>query len=765
MAVEQGRSGRRKTSSRFKALLMAGAGLAAMASSAWADTIETVVVTAEKRAEDVQTVPISLQVLTSDTLERSNITDVQELQFYTPSLSVSGVDTQSGTANFIIRGVGTSAQGIGVDPAVAVYVDGAYMARSSALLQDFLDLDRVEVLMGPQGTLYGRNATGGAINYISKLPTDTASLDVTANYGSYGGWGVRAIANGPISNDDHLLGRLVVMHHQTFDYSERLTTTAWHFPGNLFAKTTPTGADRFLSDNSWMARGTLSYDPSDRLHMDLSVDYVDNPDDQPFLFKPRVTTGRKIDLSFLFGPGIGAPTNNQNNVYKVYNDVTPIATYREFGTTAHVSYSFDDFDIKSITNFTEISNKRTFDADASEVPFVYGLSTEHSNWLSEELQFVSKDDGAFTWVGGLYFLHQQSHQDLETRFPLVNQILPSYGTQIIDPNIADNAYAAYAQGSYKVIEPLTLTAGVRFSYEQKFNVLRSSNEADFPFFSPIVLPQASVNQQYRAVTWHVGADYTVADDVFAYATISRGFKSGGYNDVVVSTGDQAPFKPENITDYEVGLKSTFPDLKLRANIGLFHYDYSNLQVNSLQPFAIIITNAATATANGLEAEIDWSPLENLTLTGNLALLDSSFDSFPTAQDPQHPIIGPGGVTLPNGASGNVLPNAPKFTSTLIADYRLPVDSIGAFWLRGEWRYTSKQYYDAFQSANLEQKGYNIVNVGAGWTSPNAMFDLSVHGKNIGSTKYLQWSLYSAQVGVLDLWAPPGTWLVKASVHL
>lgn len=695
-------------------------------SSVAADTsavLEEVVVTAERREANLQKVAIAVTALSEAELARSVIQSTVELQTLTPGLVIT---TNGPYGQPYVRGVGTDIINVGSDGSVAVHVDGIYQTRATASIQDFLDVARVEVLKGPQGTLYGRNATGGAINIYTNEPTYDFGAKVDLRIGNYNKREGDLVLNLPLSADRAAL-RVAVLGDSRDGFTD-----------NIHDHTTMDG------EGLWAYRAKLRLDPTDRLAVMVTANAT--RENSTRNLAPKVNGSLPSPAVDIFGAVI--PAGPRTVAYDTVNRLTRRLT----DESLRIRYDFGPVVLTSLTAHNDSEWQTRLDIDATDVDFTWDKVQEHSKATSEELQLASTPGQRIDWIAGLYYLHEDATQSL-------NIFFTPFGANVNYPDVNNvtRAQAIFGQATFHVLDRLRVTAGLRYSREKRtgtfHEVITDPNGILTGVPGGITLPFDSVGQQtWTAWTPKFALEYDLSPDVLAYISATRGFKSGGYN--LVGSGET--FAPEKIWSYEAGLKSTLLDRRLRVNLAAFYYDYNDLQVNRFNPATggatSTVTNAAAARIKGFEAEIQAALAKGLDLDASLALLDAKYGTFQTSNpDAVDPFA-------TQNLSGNTLPRAPKFTAGVGLQYRWPIAAKSSLTLRAEARYQSRVWFDQFNSAFVDQGSYTIANAYVTWTDASDRWQVQLYGRNLSDELYKQSVVRATSlIGTLDFWGPPRTY--------
>jgi iron complex outermembrane receptor protein len=676
-----------------------------------------IVVTAQKRAESVQDVPIAVTALGADTLQRRGETTVASIAAEVPNLNVT---EQIGQARITLRGIGVDNISTGAEGSIAFNQDGIFYSRSAAALASFYDVDRIEVLRGPQGTLYGRNATGGSVNIITNQPSSTPSGYVNLTAGNHERINSEGAINGPLGSD----------------VAGRLSFQTQHHDG--YGKNIVTGTD--IDDkSSWAVRGQLLFTPSSDLSMLVGGDYYrsnDRSNGYHYLGQGGETaTGAPIVPTGLLLGGF-VP----KDVHDIASPRDPQAKGEYYGGRIDIKYRVSD--IVSLRSLSAVRKSDTYlrtDISPTAVDLFPLTLAELSTQYSQEFQLnVETERNKF--VGGLYYLHEKIDGKLVAPFNLLAVGGPDLLTQgfFAGGILNTDAAAVYGQDTYSVTDALRLTLGARYSWEKK----KVNDQSDFDLSRPFsadnvpLTPHHIDDKTFTAFTPKVGIDFDLTTQAMLYASYSKGFKAGTYN-----LGNASPpLDPEKVDAVEAGLKTTLLDHRLRANIAAFYYNYKDLQVGKVQNLQLVLENAATATIYGLEAELTARPIEApllLTLTGSW--LHARFDRYITA-DQSRP--GGDGVTVDPDSGlpafnlhGKHLPQAPDYSINLGAEYT--IDRVfGAITLRGESQWVDRVYFSPFNRNVLSQPAYNLLNAFVDYQAPGEHWHATAYIRNISDKTVL-----------------------------
>lgn len=707
--------------------LISGVGLISIPASVTAQEdqefqIEEVVVTAERRSRSIQDVPIAITALRGDTLENLQITSTEDLSQYTPGLHIFAEAV--GSEVYTIRGIGRTNEDLSSDSGVAVFMDDIYIARQSAANLAFFDVERVEVLRGPQGTLYGKNASGGAINILTRKPTDEVSGWAALDYGNYDRLNIEGAVNGPLVKDK-LFARLAFVSRNRDGIYTNLTTGE---KGNNIDTEGVRGSLRYLASDDLEIIATVDWNNAEQEGVLKSV-IVDVPG-TPYILKDFFT----VDTF---------PTQEDNirSSRAGTNGEQGIETY---GGSLRVNNAFDNFDFSSITGYREESSFQLEDNDRAAERSAE-VSSEQSTWtFSQEFRFVSTGEGPLTWAGGAFWFHEEGTR-AQRRFsdffgpgglqgpgsPEVQQSITTHDTAI-----DTDALAVYGQASYAVNDILSVTGGLRYTWEEKAFSVDASAVPITPGGDPysLFIPNGDfttdVAESWDRLTPHVGLEARFSDDLLAYASYSHGFKSGGF-DGQPGGPNLEPFRHERVINYEAGLKASFLKNRLQTNLSVFYAEFKDLQQQGFSSTGLpITTNAADARVQGIELEIEARPTENFSISGGLSLLDTEYkDFFIEVFDPT--IQGGPPFRLVDKA-GERIGIIPKYSFNVRAQYSHPLDS-GARLNFGADLAGVSNTITVFNT--LWSDAYEVFNARIMWVSPDETWEAGVWVNNITDEEY------------------------------
>jgi iron complex outermembrane receptor protein len=665
--------------------------------------VEEITVTAERRRTSLQKTPIAVSAFTAKALEDRSIKDVQDLAQTAPGLNFNKV------SNFVqlsIRGISLEQINLGGEPGVALHQDGVYLARPFVADALFSDLERVEVLRGPQGTLYGRNATGGSVNLISNEPTDEASARLGLTVGNYSRIRVDAMANGRLA--EGVDARASFVFDKRDGYIENLVD----------------GSD--LDDSKvGSGRASVKFRLSPDATFLVTADYAKEDDTGPVFDVGRITGT---------APALGGRYDDDPRT--IYLDGPASNKRTNWGLLGRLVWEFEGATLTSLTAYRESEFHLQSDLDGTDFFLVNEDLNEKGKQFSQEIQLASNGTGPFQWLAGVYAFTEDGTLGYDFPIPLLG------ATIMFDATQDTTAFAAFGQATYAFDERFSITAGLRYSYEKK------KGHTDMVFIVP---SSVDVRDDWSALTPRLALNFQVTPNNLLYASVARGFKAGGIN---TGSVQEAAYDPEYIWSYEVGSKNRFWDGRFQLNLAAFFYKYTDLQVNQFAVGRTFITNAASAEGKGLEAEFVLKPFEGFTLDGTLTLLDTEFTDF-TTLDTFRPTLG-----LLN-LSGNELPRAPNFMLSLGAQYAFSLADGSTLTVRADYSHKDDYYYTPFNTEYARADAIDLLNARISYESADGAWQAAVFGRNLTDEVYTQTITVSGiNAGTIELYAPPFTWGVE-----
>ncbi|MGQ8364001.1 TonB-dependent receptor [Glaciecola sp. 1036] len=685
------------------------------------DELERIEVTARKSVESIQEVPVALTSVSASDLAENGISVINEIQQFSPNTTLQTSRGTNSTLTAFIRGVGQQDPLWGYEPGVGIYIDDVYIARPQGAVLDILDVERIEVLRGPQGTLYGKNTIGGAVKYVTKEMMGDMRFDIKATVGSFGQNDLKATGQMPLIEDKLYVGAgFATLNRDGF--------------GEYLQSALSNQNTENYNKELWTARLNLEYHASDDLFFRFGWD------------KTRDTSNAKGGYRLL--PSLLTDAPVPDSVFDSYTSLPTDNLVELEGYSFMARYDVtDDLELKYVASKREGYSPTNIDFDNTaavifDVPAIY---TDDNT--THELQ-ANFDNGNFNFVSGLYYYDGES-------CGMFNAILERFGQSLLLPGLTretagcnnSESWAAYAQTSFDITDKLSMTLGARYTDEEKvarvdngvvfYTVYPESGwvpgyvRPDSPFPSGAITPQvlgvdtdgdgvldAPKSQSWSRFTPRVGLEYMMDDSTMIFASYGQGFKSGTFNPR--AEGNEAGVDPEVVDSFELGIKKDW-GTKLRTNVTLFQYDHKDRQYIAVGATDGIdlnqtLQNAARTEGSGIEAEINYVATEHLSFDVALGYLD--FEIKENTAVP--PLIG--------------LSNSPKYTANFAANYSFDTD-VGYFTLIANY-YVRDEYLLFETSELLAQDGYGMLNMSLNWESLEGDWYASIHGKNLTDEEYL-----------------------------
>ncbi|MET0361397.1 MAG: TonB-dependent receptor [Sphingobium sp.] len=596
--------------------------------------VADIVVEARKRAERLQDVPIAVTALSGEALTAQSVQSFRDIQAQTPSLSITPVSGDRNATAVSLRGQTQTDVLLTVDPAVGIYLDGVNISKTlSTEMSNLIDVDRIEVLKGPQGTLFGRNTTGGAINLFYKQPTDKFEGKVTLRTDEYFRRGGSAILNVPIASN---LALRVVGQYDKRDGYGRNRFNGQQVGGDL---------------DGGSARAALRWNATDDVEVVLRGDYnKSNTSTLPWQFAGIRSPSSLLTVTGPQGATLAGLLNQNVDPRDINHNFGSQSRVQSYGGSGTVSIRLSDsIDFKSITAYRVLDRFTKHDLDASPYNLIHVMQPTHQEVFTQEAQLsgVSLDE-RFNWIVGAFYSRETGTDGTRTINYNTTTNVDGLTTNVTDGYVVNSSIAGFAQATFKVTEEFSLTGGLRYTKDNK--LLDSRNRIDRPLgtyvscnlpvtFTGVAPTQAAclahLTQGYENVSYMATADYKPRDGFLAYLRTARGYKAGGFN-LRGGAFPQTfqPFQPETVTDYEIGLKTDWFDRKLRVNLAAYLSKYNGIQRTIIVPSGqvspptlTVVQNAAKGTIKGAEAEVTAVPVPGLTLRGTLGYVDAKYDQY------------------------------------------------------------------------------------------------------------------------------------------
>lgn len=702
--------------------------------------VEEVVVTARRREEGVQSVPLSVTALSAKSLEERNVRSLADVANFTPNVTFDQGARSSGgssASQIYIRGVGQDNSYATSDPAVGIYIDGVYYGRTVGSVMDIVDLERIEVLRGPQGTLYGKNTMGGAISLVSALPEGDTNGYGEVGYGRFNEINVKTGLQFPIS--DQLAARVSFSARRRDGYEVSRVD----------------GTDQNDVD-SLAGRAILKWTPGDSVSLVLIGDVSrvrQNGQAQHVLAVNPNAAGLRAYNQFV------APTlpygafdarwianghyNYANGPHLIGSNTNDIDVAGVSGTLAWALS--DSVRLTSISAYRTLDSKVGTDADGSPLNLYSGYIVDEQHQFSQELRLDGDGFGdRLHWLIGTYYFDEHMDDFISQR--ILDGLAP-YGLDLT-PNqrseLDNQSYAGFGQAIFEFTPTWSATLGLRYTHEKKRDVAGSIAQDTGRVLLP---PGSTLEHDWSAMTPKVSVEYQPREGFLAYASVAEGFKSGGINYAVTSASDFQIYDPEEVTTYEVGFKSDWADNRLRVNGAVFYSDYRDLQFAqvispgqytcpaSAPALCNLTINAAGVEIKGAELEVTARPFEALNISFGLGYTDNKFDKI-------DPALLAGNVI----DYGTQLPKTPKWSGNLGVQYRWLLSS-GSVTARADYAYKSDVYTDIANTPVLEQQSFGLLGARLSYQTVDEKWELALSGTNLTDELYIT-SGYSYLDGAL-----------------
>lgn len=665
-----------------------------------ADQIQSVVVTARRRAERIQDVPLSITAVSGDELRDRGAVRIADI----PIANISFVGPENNAVpNFSVRGVQSQNRpNVGFDSGIGVYVDGVYMGRGAGFNQESFDIERVEFLRGPQGTLFGKNSIAGAISVTTKQPGTTPEATISADLGSNNQRRFSGYVSSPVGDD-----------------TIRASLSGYSGKRDGYINNIATGT-KVGTEDVTAVRGKILFTPNARLNITLAADSLDDK---------SIGTMGKILSGYGFVPGADDFTSNTN--------LLPTAYRKLQGIGATVNYDLGpNLRLTSITSNRKVSTDRNNDPDFGPLAIADSHKWYDQKQWSQELRISSIARSTFEYVAGMYYYNQKVNSNAQTCWGPTAPGIPSIrnlcGNTFGD--IETTTTAAFGNLDWNISSVLTFTGGLRSTKEDK--ALSYQQKVQWPAFISPALALETDTVSTSNITPLISARWKVTPKSMVYGTVSKGFRSGGWNvdNITVggpSTFRQTRFGDESLVNYELGTKNTLMNGKLDVNLTLFRMDYTDIQVTQLVPalggggaLLGVVTNGGEARSQGAEIEIAARPMSGLKVSAGLGFVDAKYTDY----------VDKSGTT-PLSFSGKYLNYAPRTTANLSASYTFPIKG-GTLTLLGDYRNTDSYYTGRENLPTQKIPSYDIFNARIAYATDNDHVEVAIYSNNLFDKRYI-----------------------------
>lgn len=683
--------------------------------------LEVITVTATRRVESQQEVPIAISAYSAAELKALGAQNVQDLSQQTPGLMIAN---QSAAITPFIRGIGAADNTVGQEAAVSTYVDGVYYPSVYGALFTFNNIESIEVLKGPQGTLFGRNATGGLVQVRTRDPSEVGAVEGSVSYGNLGTAGAKLYGTTGIA--ENLAADLAVVYREQQDG---------------FGRNLTTGRDVGFVGDDFSVRNKWLWKPGDATKVTVALDYGKS--------KNSDIGSAKNLLPGAIATADGLP--QAAGYHNVRGGMHEFVNTEQWGAAVHLTQEFGAFDLVSISSYRDTEVVQQFDNDVTPVVFLDAyIDSQSTETISQELQILSRPDSHISWIAGLYYLNDDSGFVDPLGLGLYGVAVGGTGVQIKN-SIETESYSAFGEASIPLGERTVLTLGARWTNDKRDISGRTDVvDSNVPPGNLIIsLPSPSNEIKQDEPSWRLVLKHEFSDELMVYGSYNRGFKSGNYN--TVSAADE-PFEAEQLDAYEIGIKSQAFGNRVRLNAAAFYYDYSNLQLAVLTGSFLTTTNAADSEVKGIDLDGEWFVTDQLRLRFGASFLDTEFQEYPNAQCSSR---GANGITTQFSCdvTGNSLTRSPEQTFNLAAFYTIPT-SIGDIDANLSYAYNSGFFYEP--DNRLEQPSYSVVNAQVGWKQVDESWGVTLYGRNLADEEYSVWMAGFA-LGDVYAAAPGRTW--------
>ena len=718
--------------------------LCALFAAPAAAELEEIVVTAQKRSESVQDVPISITAITGEELVQRGLTDFTEI-----AQSVANFDLPSSNlsrnVSVRIRGIGSSGSNPGIESSVGVFLDGLYQPSGAQILGELSDIQNVEILRGPQGTLYGRNTPVGAVNATTRAPQQEFESLFRGGFGNYEQRWLNGYVGGGLT--ENTSGRLSAWTRDRDGYDKNLFT-----------------GDNINSANTKGVRGKLLFQPNDKLDLTLVAGYSES--DRKCCIAEQIDPTGPLGIAtqgFLDAQAAaGTPfLNFDDSDHVVNSDETP-----DDHTKTEMLSLTADWQLASGHTLTSISGYQIWDnqaevaTDSHSADILKLWQEQRNEILSQEFRIASPGGEKFDYLAGLYLYQQETTfneyalvtDNTSSRIfanPKAPFCLPANGgcTTVVGDNGGTlfeqdtDSVAVYANGTYQINDQWNVTGGLRWSQDEKdFDVNHFNDPTNGPVFNVFLFPPVDPDADSRKedkVTWSANSRYNLSDDLMLFATVSTGFKSGGFNSRRLPTGSALEFEAESATSYELGVKGLFADRTVMLNATVYHTTLEEFQESALAPTGtgFIVSNAGEQQVKGVEADFRFAPNDNFSMDGGTAFLDAEYTDFVGAQ------CGLGetpddAVTKTCDRTGETPSNSPKLQFNLGLQWEQEISNGLGLRLRADYNWRDDQNITRVtQDSTADIDAYGLLNLRAALTSSDGRWQVETFVNNVADEAY------------------------------
>lgn len=697
--------------------------------------IEEIMVTARKREEPLQQAPVAVTAIGGEDLRTRFPVDLKGLEFPAPNVNITRQGAFSNAAIVFIRGIGNSDNDSTVDPPVAIFIDGIYIPRPEDNSLDLFDVEQIEIMRGPQGTLFGRNTTAGAIQVRTRRPSGELGTRGRVTLGQFGRRDIRAAVDAPIVADK---------------VDAKFAISSTHLDGYY---RDIASNERLGEENSFSFRPMIRFQPNEQLEWTLIGEYSRTRSEAT----PQSQFASATQLMCTQWQICGMPFAATPDPFRVIEPDAPTdIDVNIWGITSDLNWTLDSGTITWLSNYRNTESLIKLDIDGTDAPvFATERDTDHEQY-STEARFASSAWDKFDFITGVFFFHQEFFLRRDT----FQRLVPAASVLHIVGNTQQkhDSFSAFFEGNYRITDKLRANLGGRFTWERKSFFQEPFGV--FPNAGPRITPDAKSWNNFGP---KAGLDYQWTDDIMTYASYSRGFKSGGFNGRGGTASSLGPFGPEVVDAFEIGAKTDWLDRRLRVNLAAFYNEYDDLQRTVIRPLPgapnpqeTVTANAASAKIKGVELEVTAVPVEGFQIRSSLSYLDTKFGNFCAdldggsffADTPTSPCggdvintgtpgaTGPGNYLVDVDNSGLPLQFAPEWQASITASYEHNLGDQGSVLLSGTYSYSGKANVTVSGLANGERPSISILDASITYTEAEGRYSISVFGKNLTKEIYL-----------------------------
>ena len=685
--------------------------------------IERIEVTAQKRVQSIQEVPIALTALNGDELNEAGIVTVQNIQNISPSLSISSSTSESRNSTIRIRGVGTTGNNTGLESSVGVFVDGVYLSRTGIAMNDLLDIERIEVLRGPQGTLFGKNTTSGALSISTRLPEFDYSSFIGLTYGSDNLKKIKGSVTGGLI-DDKLAGRFAFTRNTSDGYIDDVNT----------------GID-YNNKDRYTVRGQLLFTPQEDISLRIIADYGEK--DEDCCASPYLTFGPTKPIISALGGTIASddPYDRKIAVNDAYHNDT-----ENYGISGELKWDFDDKYLTLISSYRNDSYITKADGDRSDLDLINSTTMSEVEAITTEFR-LQGTSGLWNWMVGTYLFSEDISEQSDLLYgtqmgdyfsffvptPALKQLVSSSyfeggGAVLNDFNQDTKGWSVFTHNDLELSENLIITAGIRYNTETKKGggefISDSTVLCHYPaplsalgFLCPV--PDYASDKTYDEMTGTLKMSYKLNDDAMLYGGYSRGFKAGGINLDRDAGLSDFEFLPETVDSFELGFKSELFDNRIRLNGAAYYSEFNDFQISTFDGISYVVSNAAGATSKGAELDLTALLTEDFTVELSYAYNDAKYTDD----------------TIDTKLAGQQLSNAPKSIATVVFSYDKNISSAMDGFANLNARYQSGTNTGANLAPEKYQDAYSVVNARFGIRSVDGDWEVALWGNNLLDEDY------------------------------